>query len=129
MKNLKNIKHLRKLKQFKDYLKKYKKILQKLFEKLIKFCCTTMLNYRTKIIVYISCIKFFGSCMYRYTEYTIHDTRRFRLSCSELCYTYSVHRCTLYSNDELNGTQKQIKAGCKIEDIPGHSPHLELNAS
>ena len=29
-----------------------------------------MLNCRPKVIVYVSCIKFLGSCMYRYTRYT-----------------------------------------------------------
>ena len=50
--------------------KQFEKIFAKLWEKLIKFCCTTQLNCRPKIIVYVSCIKFLGSCMYRYTRYT-----------------------------------------------------------
>ena len=45
-----------------------------------------MLNCRPKIIVYISCIEFLGSCI------DIQDTRRFRVSCSEL---YSTLICSV----------------------------------
>ena len=31
-----------------------------------------MLNCRPKIIVYVSCIKFVGSCIYRYTIHVYH---------------------------------------------------------
>ena len=66
------------LKNLKIILRKFEKILQKLREKLIKFCCTTMPNCRPKIIVYISCIEVLGSCMYRYTRYTTFSFIVFR---------------------------------------------------
>ena len=68
------------------------KKFSKLWEKLIKFCCTTMLNCRPKIIVYESCIKYLGSCMYRYTRYTIHDTR------------YTIHDTRFTIHDSRNTT-------------------------
>ena len=43
-----------------------------------------MLNSRPKIIVYVSCINKLGSCMYRYTRYTIHDVFVYRVPNSEL---------------------------------------------
>ena len=58
-------------------MRKFEKILQKLWEKYLKFCCTTMQNCRPKIIVYVSCIKFLGSCMY--CVYTIHDVFVYRV--------------------------------------------------
>ena len=51
-----------------------------------------MPNSRPKIIVYVSCIKKFGSST---SIYTIHDIRRFRVSCSELCYT-SIYTLLVY---------------------------------
>ena len=66
------------LKNLKIILRKFEKILQKLWEKLIKFCCTTMLNCRPKIIVYVSGINFLWSCMYWYTRYTTFSRIVFR---------------------------------------------------
>ena len=38
-----------------------------------------MLNCKPKIIVYVSCIEFLGSCMYRYTRYTTFSCIVFRI--------------------------------------------------
>ena len=58
-------------------LRKFEKILQS-YENFAEFCCTTILNCRPKIIVYVSCIKFLGSCIYRYTRYTTFSCIVFR---------------------------------------------------
>ena len=55
----------------------------------MKFCWTTMVYCRPKIIVYVSCIKFLGSCMYRYTRYTKHDVFVYRVPNSVTICIYS----------------------------------------
>ena len=71
------------LQKFIDNFKKIWENFAKLWKKLIKFCCTTMLNYRPKFIVYVSRIKFLGSCMYWNTRYMIHDVFVYRVPNSE----------------------------------------------
>ena len=53
-------------------------------------------KFRPKIIVYVLFIKFLGSCMYRYTRYTIHDVFVYCVSNSDMKDYYLLAHWNLY---------------------------------
>ena len=84
-----------------------------------------MQNCRPKIILYVSCIKFLGSCMYRNTRYTKHDV-----------FVYRVLNSVLYVCPHFRGLTSQRAAQCNgilisilVFPIKPHYMKLLFNAS